>query len=367
MKLALVLFDYFPYGGLQRDMLSVARACVAAGHEVTVLTRSWEGERESGVNVLRLPVSGHANHVRDRRFADAVREHLEKRCDRSLAFNKLPGADFYYAADGCLAADIPARSPKRLLPRYRQRLAMEAAVFSPQASTRILSISPPQKALYLKHHGLDADRFIDLPPPVRPDRALPADYPERRSTLRRQWGLTDRDQVLLFVGSGFRTKGLDRALAALARLRRDGKSTPRLWVAGQGKVAPFARMARRLGVADSVSFLGGRDDVPALMHAADVLVHPAYRENTGTVLLEAMLNALPVAASGACGFAPYLLDFDMGRVLPEPFGKEALALALKALLDMPLEQRLAGARRALDEGDFFSMPDRVVHTLEADA
>ena len=45
MKLGFLLFDYFPYGGLQRDCLKVAGVCAGRGHEVTIFTRTWQGEK----------------------------------------------------------------------------------------------------------------------------------------------------------------------------------------------------------------------------------------------------------------------------------------------------------------------------------
>ena len=43
MKLALCLFKYFPYGGLQRNFLAIAQELIARGHELTVYTGSWGG------------------------------------------------------------------------------------------------------------------------------------------------------------------------------------------------------------------------------------------------------------------------------------------------------------------------------------
>ena len=51
MKLGFVLFDYFPFGGLQRDCLRIASLCAAAGHEVTFFTRSWQGELPGNMQV----------------------------------------------------------------------------------------------------------------------------------------------------------------------------------------------------------------------------------------------------------------------------------------------------------------------------
>ena len=45
---------------------------------------------------------------------------------------------------------------------------------------------------------------------------------------------------------------------------------------------------------------------------ADLLIHPAYNENTGTVLLEALVAGLPVLVSAVCGYAHYIAEADAG-------------------------------------------------------
>jgi UDP-glucose:(heptosyl)LPS alpha-1,3-glucosyltransferase len=51
MKLGFLLFDYFPFGGLERDCLHIATNCVARGHSITIFARSWEGERPANITV----------------------------------------------------------------------------------------------------------------------------------------------------------------------------------------------------------------------------------------------------------------------------------------------------------------------------
>ena len=55
------------------------------------------------------------------------------------------------------------------------------------------------------------------------------------------------------------------------------------------------------------------------MLAADVLVHPAYSENTGTVLLEALTAGLPVLTTDTCGFSVHINQAEAGFVIPSPF------------------------------------------------
>ena len=42
MRFAFALFKYFPFGGLQSDMLRIAECAAARGHEVTVFTGAWD-------------------------------------------------------------------------------------------------------------------------------------------------------------------------------------------------------------------------------------------------------------------------------------------------------------------------------------
>ena len=73
MKLAFLLFEYFPYGGLQRDMLAIAEAAEARGHQVTVFTRAWHAERPASPRVETLEVGACSNHGRDAAFVCFLR------------------------------------------------------------------------------------------------------------------------------------------------------------------------------------------------------------------------------------------------------------------------------------------------------
>jgi len=360
MKMAFLLFEYFPYGGLQRDMLAIAANALQRGHQITVFTRAWHGDDvgREGPEVHTLPSAARGNHARDADFARQVAGRL-KGFDRVVGFNKMPGLDWYYAADGCLAERY--RGIKTLLPRYRSKLAMERAVFGPAASTGILSISPPQKALYQHCYGTPEARFVTLPPGIRRDRIAPPDHLSRRTTLRAELGISEVTPMLLFLGSGFRTKGLDRALHTLAGLPDD----TRLFVVGDDKAAPYQRLARRLGIEGRVHFMGGRDDVPTWLWTADLLVHPAYAENTGTVLLEAAIAGLPVLTTSACGYADYIRDAELGRVLEAP-SPESLVAAARELLGLPRSVWRERSERFAAEADIFSLVDHAVDALEGE-
>lgn len=371
-RLAFVLFRYFPFGGLQRDCLRLAEACARAGHQVELHTMSWDGPRPEHLTVREYPVPGWTHYGRVRRFAGLLAATLSARrargeIDRVIGFNKLPGLDIYYAADPCFAARADVRG-RRWLPRYRTYLELEAAVFASSGGARILSLTPQQAETYRAVYGTPTARFYPLPLPIGPERQRPDDADLIRAAFRRELGVDEQDCVLLALGSGFRTKGLDRSLVALSALAPECRSRVRLLVVGADRPNSYVRMARRLGVADGVTFVGGRADVMRYLLGADLLVHPARVESGGIVLLEAMLAGLPVIASAACGFAPIVSGAHAGCVLPEPFRQSALDQALAGAVADPRARAAwsAGGLRFARDIDPVADLARLVDLVTAD-
>ncbi len=364
LRLAFCLFRYFPYGGLQRDMMAVANAATARGHQVVIYCSSWQGKRPTTARVTELPVRGWSNPRRMDKFLRLVRRAWKQESpDLKLGFVKMPGLDLYFAADPCFAhkAFHERGLLYRLTPRCRRYLGWEKAVFGASGETKILQLSATEQARYIEHYGLARERFHLLPPGINPECRVAGNTREMRRACRRELGLPLEQPILLMVASSFRTKGLDRALGALALLQQPNTM---LLVAGADQPQPFVRLAQRLGVARQLRFLGGRDDVPRLLAAADVLVHPAYRENTGTVLLEAILAGLPVVTTDVCGYAHYVRQANMGCVLAAPYHDKALATALATLLHSPRGQWQQRGRAFAAATDVFSMRSQAVDIIE---
>jgi UDP-glucose:(heptosyl)LPS alpha-1,3-glucosyltransferase len=332
MKFAFLLFRYFPQSGLARDALGIAERLVARGHRVELIAGDWQGKQPAGIGVTVIGRRGWSNHRRDADYAARAPAHAVG-CDAQVGFNRMPGLDIYYAADPCLAAAL-ARRPAwhRLTPRNRARLGFERAVFGAGSPTRSLLLSPQQPRDLAAHYATPAGRWTLLPPGIARDRCRPADADAQRSAAREALGVAPEAWLLLALGSQFRTKGVDRTVRALAALPPALRQRTWLAVAGEGKAAALLALARRLGVAERLLLLGARDDVPRLLLAADLLVHPARSENTGQAILEAIIAGLPVLAGGVCGFAPHVERARAGRVLREPFEQDSLATALAAML-----------------------------------
>ena len=366
--LAFCLYRYFPYGGLQRDMLRIALACQQRGYRIAVYTTAWEGDMPPGFELHLHRPAGLTNHGRMRRFHQWLTEQLAHQPVACVVgFNKMPGLDVYYAADGCLKARaIEERGWfYRRLPRYRQYQAFEEAVFGSESHTQILMLSQIQQALYTRYYGTPAHRIRFLPPNVAKDRVAGPDAPQVRRAFREEFELQDSDRLLLQVGSGFRTKGLDRSLRALASLPDSLRARTRFYVVGDDDNRRYMRLLRRLGIAGHVTFLGARDDVPRILIGADLLIHPARHENTGTVLLEALACGLPAIATAVCGYAHCIERAQAGWVIPEPFDQRVFNRQVRKALE---NDRLAElGRRGIafaQTEDLHGMVDAAVEAIE---
>ncbi|HBQ8682658.1 TPA: glycosyltransferase family 4 protein, partial [Klebsiella pneumoniae] len=252
---------------------------------------------------------------------------------------------------------------------YRHFAGYERAVFDPASKTEILMISEVQQPLFVKHYGTQAERFHLLPPGISQDRRAPANAADVRAEFRREFGLEEDDLLLVQIGSGFKTKGLDRSLKALAALPKALRRRTRLIAIGQDDPKPFLLQIAALGLNDQVQILKGRSDIPRFLLGADLLIHPAYNENTGTVLLEALVSGLPVLVTDVCGYAHYIAEADAGRVLPSPFEQDSLNRLLAEMLeDAPA--RAAWSRNGLayaDHADLYSMPQRAADLILGEA
>ncbi|HAC34911.1 MAG TPA: glucosyltransferase I RfaG [Gammaproteobacteria bacterium] len=367
MKFAFVIYKYFPFGGVQRDCLRIAQRVAERGHEVEILCISWEGDRPEGLAVQQFDVLGITNHRRYRNFARKVRRYCDQQqVDGIIGFNKLAGLDLYFAADGCYRLKAATRTPLyRLTPRYQYFVEDEASVFGPQSSTHILALGRREMLHYQQSYGTPPKRFTLLPPGISADRKAPANSAEIRRNCRLELNIRDDQLLLLMVGSGFKTKGLDRALLAIKSLPSQQRQQVRFVVIGKDNFSPFRQMAGRLGISEQLTFFPGREDIPRFLQAADYLMHPAYYENSGMILLEALVAGLPVLATSACGYAHFIEEADAGVVLPAPFEQEKMNAVLA---DMLVGKNYSTWRengiRFGQTHDLFSLHDVAAETIE---
>ncbi len=324
MKFAFIIFKYFPFGGMQRDMLRTANELVKRGHQVEIFTLSWQGDVPENVKVHVLPQTGWFNFTRYQKFIDATFAHINaQNFDFVFGYNRMANLDAHFAADPCFVerAHQQRHWLYRLTPRYKWFAACEKAVFSKESATEILAVSLTEKPHFQSWYGTQNERFHFIPPFLSPERFELQDKTAMRKHLRDAFGFAEDDFVYLLTGSGFAMKGLDRAIEALATMPKHLQANTKLVAVGQDNPKHFLKLAKKLGVANHVVISKGRPDTPKLMQGADVCAHPAYRENTGLVILEGMACGASMLVTETCGYAHFVAEARAGLVNEAPFNQ----------------------------------------------
>lgn len=317
----------------------------------------------ANISAIRLPNIAFSNHSRNLRFSRAMHRAAADRFDVVVGFNKMPYLDVLYCADPPIPG--PSTALQKLNPRIRGYQRLDRSCFGDQSQTRLLLLSDYQMQQFRDQYATSPARMTVLPPTLERTRVLDAvDRASARVNVRKQLGLSESALVWLFVASYPRSKGLDRIIDALravpaaqcvcvgfdpAELRQNG----------------LGRLARQFGVTDRLILLGRRNDVPQLIAASDLLVHPSRKDVTGTVILEALANGVPVITAEACGYAPHVTRAGAGIVIAGKFDNASFRSALISAQDAALRadwQRNALAYAARE--DLSSGLDRAVTEIE---
>ncbi len=208
-----------------------------------------------------------------------------------------------------------------------------------------------------------------VPPPhvvIHCPVSLPTLHPQherRRLELRAENGTPIDDVVIILPSRLQMWKGLGVLVDALCRLKDEPGWT--CWIVG----GPFDREQEQTleklqaavhtgGIADRVKFLGQRDDVPALLDAADVFCQPNLTpEPFGVNAVEALYAGLPAVVSNSGGTRE-IVDEACGRLV-EPGDAVALAAELLRLIRDPEFRRALGAQ-APGRGRAVSDPARIL-------
>ena len=200
--------------------------------------------------------------------------------------------------------------------------------------------------------GMSRERVRLIPQGV--DVGLYSPVHDRRR-LRAQLGLPAAGQLVVFVGSLIRRKGIDVLLDAWSRVCDAGLDAHLLLV-GRDEFGADTRSTEFLSAqlarvtpeaAVRVHRFGVRSDVHRLLQASDLFVFPSRREGFGTVMAEAMACGLPSVVTELPGITDFIFGVgDRRGVVVPPEDPDTLASAVAALLgDRARAERVGRAAR----------------------
>lgn len=331
-------------GGTASHVSALAVGCRVAGAAVTAF-----GPAEAlallpaGTDALAVQIGDRPRPVNDAASIGRLRAGLaSRRLDvvhahgvRAGAFAALAIATLRERGRPALAVTVhnapPADGAGRVVYGLLERICARRADIVLCASADLLT--------RMRARGARAEQ-VDVPAPLR-SAPTEADVTAARAEIG-----ADRRPIVLAVARLAPQKGLDVLINAAIRWR-DRDPHPCTVIAGAGPLAADLRaQASRTGA--DVVLLGARDDVPALLAAADVVVVPSRWEARALVIQEAMRAGRPVVAT-CVGGTPELTGADAALLVP-PEDPAALADAVTAVLDDPsLAARLGAAARQRSE------------------
>jgi glycosyltransferase involved in cell wall biosynthesis len=325
-------------GGADKQLLSAAQLMHAQGHDVCIVSLTELGPmgleaRSQGirtesldmrrgvpdprglVRLIRLvrawkPDVLHSHMVHANLMARAVRLFARVPVMVSTIHNIYEGGPLWMAAY-----------------RISNGLVDHMTIISEAAANRFVNERiVPRELLTCVPNGVDTDRFRQVAPGTR-------------EALRSSIGVNDRF-VWLAVGRFEIAKDYPNMLHAFAQVcQRDSNAV--LLLVGHGSLQQETEsLARSLGLADRIHFLGVRSDVPEIMAAADGYVMSSAWEGMPIALLEAAAAGLPIVATRVGGNHEVVRDGESGFLVP-PRDHEALGQAMLRLMEQAPERRRA--------------------------
>lgn len=318
------------WGGGELWMLTAARAMAARGHEVTlaapdasvIATRA----RDAGIEVLAVEYTRDfdpSSFFRVWRFC--VGRGVDVLClnmDRVLRVGGLAAR----------LAGVPVVMPRRgsefplkghLNYRFNYGVVATGMIVNSQATARTLCQGIPWRPrgnIHVLYNGLDLSPYEDTPP---------------REEIRAELGFEPEGLLLVSVGELTSRKNTRLTVSILPRLiERFGNVS--LLVVGEGvERENLIAQAHDLDVDQALLLLGFRDDVPSLLKACDVLVHPAHIEGFGFAVAEGMAAGLPCVATDASSLPEIVVPGVTGALFPDD-DADALFEALVPYLADPV-------------------------------
>jgi UDP-glucose:(heptosyl)LPS alpha-1,3-glucosyltransferase len=347
-------------GGTERYLHALAAHLAALEHTVTIVCRRHEDAPHPAVRFAVLRPLAVGSVQRMVTFAKAVEQHLTRTAyDVVFGLGKTWSQDVLRLGGGCYQTYLERtyRTAGQWLQRRlgigwyktRQTLAIEARALAPGACARLITNAEMVKRDVMARYGMSAETITVIPNGVDLERFHPRHRPEAGAALRRQCGFEPRHVVVLFLGTGYYRKGLDRVLAVFPELLRERPEARLLVVGYDSDLRQWQNQVRRRGLAAQVCFLGGRRDPEACYRASDLYVLPTRYDPFANATLEALATGLPVLTTCTNGGSEAIVAGIHGAVLPDTDVSQPLLHALVQWTEPARLRQAAPAARAQAE------------------
>jgi glycosyltransferase involved in cell wall biosynthesis len=212
-------------------------------------------------------------------------------------------------------------------------------------SDQIIVVSKAVQRFFYLQSSFLSKRVAIIHAPVDPYVFRPDISPDG---IRAEFGISKTTSVIGMVGNINPIKGHKYFLKAAAIIKQKHPDSKFLVVGPklpnrESYFESLQILCDELGLTEYVIFTGGRQDIPIIMAALDVLVLSSLSEACPMVVLEAMATGKPVVAARVGGVPEEIVDGQTGILVP-PEDAEAIAEAVLYLLKHPRQAKEMGVK-----------------------
>lgn len=360
-------------GGMNVAIRSIAAQLAQRGIEVELLTRAagapGSRELEPGVVLHELAAGparplgkGELPSVSDE-FGEAVARLAGRRAPRYDLIHAHYWLSGIAALPVALELGLPLVQSFHTLAAMKNRFAPDGDAPEPEIRVRSEAYLSGQASAVIAGSAAEATALVEelrappgrvwvIPPGVdvdlfRPNRA------EASERVRSGLGVADGRPILAVAGRIQPLKDQELAIRALAELHALRGWSPMLVVAGEatpgdeGYLAGLRSLARELGVAEDIRFVGAlaREELAALFAAASLTLVPSHSETFGLVALESAASGTPVVGYRGSGLLESVAEGRSGRLVGSRDAREWAAVLAGLLEDPRALARLSGSAR----------------------
>lgn len=372
IRIAIVARGVRKYDGVGSINLEVAREAVRRGNTVTVIAADIDPElrAQPGVTYVHVPVARVPTDLL-RIVIFSAMSWLWLARHRS-AIDLVIGSGFatfarvdlnivqFVFAQWIRSPDVEGGRIDDIRSLYHWIFSRSLVFFENAAfrNSRVLvACSAGVRDELIGRVGIDPNAIVVVPNGVRTATFV------RQDADRERFGLPAEVPMVLFAGDiKTRRKNLDVIFNALVE-------TPGLHVAiaaGIDDDNKYPPLARALGIAERVHFVGVCHDMPALMSSVDFFALFSHYEPFGLVVIEAMSCGLPAVTAHNVG-ASSVMTPESGYIIDTPATASAVATAFRALIDDPTDRARRGreARAVAERNTVEAMTGAYLRELEA--